>query len=212
MSRHPSGPGTKSWSDHRRAGLRKGSGLVVSSGVRRSSQSLIWQSWMRLCSPGRASSSYRATKTWLHEIPDAARRADAGAAHQQQFCPKLVLWQHLADARSRLAKVPLLLNPPTGSLFLLLHRQRIPVGGRPQRRAQQRDPPAGSRSTRDIYPGHEFRPFSVDGGAQNDMNLAYHLTDGKWWLSVGGHHIGYLPGVALYAKRDELDEPRRGGR
>lgn len=63
---------------------------------------------------------------------------------------------------------------------------------------------------RDIYPGHEFRPFSVDGGAQNDINLAYHLTDGKWWLSVGGRDIGYYP-ASLFAQNVTSSTSLAGG-
>ncbi len=44
-----------------------------------------------------------------------------------------------------------------------------------------------------VYPGYQFRPLSVDGGEQHDIDLQYRLIDQKWWLSVGGRYIGYYP-------------------
>ncbi|KAK3181611.1 hypothetical protein K4F52_007166 [Lecanicillium sp. MT-2017a] len=52
---------------------------------------------------------------------------------------------------------------------------------------------------RDIYPGIEFRDFSVIGGKQLEMDLRYHLHDGNWWLRAFGKDIGYYP-ASLFSK------------
>ncbi len=52
---------------------------------------------------------------------------------------------------------------------------------------------------RDIYPGIEFREFSVISGKQLEMDLRYHLHDGNWWLRAFGKDIGYYP-ASLFSK------------
>lgn len=44
-----------------------------------------------------------------------------------------------------------------------------------------------------IYPGMSFDKMSVDGGAQYDFDLKFHLKDGRWWLTALGRDIGYYP-------------------
>ncbi|OAA80155.1 putative Glucoamylase [Akanthomyces lecanii RCEF 1005] len=85
-----------------------------------------------------------------------------------------------------------LLNPPTAHFFCFYTATGYHSVGDYQG-GYNREVAGWTQVDTDIYPGHEFRPFSVDGGAQNDINLEYHLTDGKWWLSVGGRDIGYYP-------------------
>jgi Neprosin len=41
--------------------------------------------------------------------------------------------------------------------------------------------------------GGALSPISVAGGEQYEVTIAYYLSQGKWWLYVGGDALGYYP-------------------
>jgi len=62
--------------------------------------------------------------------------------------------------------------------------------------------------------GGAFAPWSVKGGPQYEIDLAYYLSEGHWWLYAGGeaaaNAVGYYPtsiyrGGALTAHASEID-------
>lgn len=56
-----------------------------------------------------------------------------------------------------------------------------------------RDVSGWVQTDKDIYPGLQFNPLSVDGGAQYDLHIEYKLFQGNWWLYVLDRYIGYYP-------------------
>lgn len=47
--------------------------------------------------------------------------------------------------------------------------------------------------------GATLSPSSITGGAQYEMELAWFLSSGNWWLKVNGAWIGYYPGSLFNA-------------
>lgn len=47
--------------------------------------------------------------------------------------------------------------------------------------------------------GGQLTPVSTSGGQQYEIELAYYLWQGNWWLSVSGVWVGYYPGSLFNA-------------
>lgn len=62
-----------------------------------------------------------------------------------------------------------------------------------------RDVAGWIQTDKDIYPGLQLSPLSVDGGAQYDLHIEYKLFQGNWWLFVLDRYIGYYP-ASLFSK------------
>ena len=56
-----------------------------------------------------------------------------------------------------------------------------------------------------IYPGQPLRPYSVIGGAQQEIRIGYRLSEGNWWLYVGDRYIGYYPGILFSEDVNSLE-------
>ncbi|TQV95432.1 protein of unknown function DUF239 [Cordyceps javanica] len=56
-----------------------------------------------------------------------------------------------------------------------------------------------------IYPGMSFDHMSVIGGEQHDFDVKFHLTGGKWWLTVLGKDVGYYS-ADIFSKNSKKDD------
>ena len=101
-----------------------------------------------------------------------------------------------ADGGSRLAGVPAVLRQYQTSLLYLLDGRRL----QPDRLLNLSC--TGFVQTNSSWTiGGAMSPWSATGGAQYELEIAYFLTGGRWWLYVkgtaGANAIGYYP-VSVY--------------